>query len=92
MNATDVFVGVSVILLLVWSAFLQLSLANLSNTVSNIAALQAKQQPLLSPRELCKEKQGLRLVEEQGLVIEEYVVTAGRANNQVFFCFYKKTS
>ena len=90
MNVTDAFLGIAIILLLVWSVLLQLNLTSLSNAVSNLAGLQAKQQVLLSPNELCKERIGFKLVEEKDLGIEEYVVTAGKSNGQAFFCFYKK--
>ena len=91
MNATDAFFGIMTILLLIGGIFLYLNHTSLSNTVSNLAVLQANQQILFSPGELCKKKEGVELVREENLENEEYFISAGTKNNQRFFCFYKKS-
>ncbi len=91
MNATDIFFGIMVILLVGWGILLQLQLANLSNTVAGMAVLQAKEQVLFSPTELCEKKQGMEIVAQEQLAGKEYVIAAGARDGQKFLCFYRKT-
>ena len=89
MDVTDIFFGVTIMLLTAWAMFLQLGLGNVSNGVSGLAIEQAKQNILFSPQEFCAQKPGMTLVPENSLSGQEYIVTAGTKNGQKFLCFYK---
>jgi len=90
MQASDIILGLLIILLVGWTLMLAVQQTALSNSLSALEAKQVAQGIQISP-DKCRQMADYTLVAGPELSGKEYLTTAGfdQDQNQVFFCFYE---
>jgi len=91
MQASDIILGLLIILLVGWVVILSVQIQGLDLDLQSLEAKQVAQGIQVSP-DKCSQMPGYRLVKGTQIVEKEYLTTVGfnPDQNQVYFCFYEQ--